>query len=194
MPPRNPKVDALLSQHSKWFEEFDALRTIALSFPLTEERKWYQPCYTLNGKNVVLIHGFKEYCALMFFKGALLKDAKKLLVSPGAQQSARQLRFTSLKDIAKLKPVIKAYIAEAIEVERSGLKVKLKQTSDFALPDELKAALDKSAALRKAFYALTPGRQRGYIYHFSKPKLTATRTAKVERAIPQILAGKGLND
>ncbi|MDE3201578.1 MAG: DUF1801 domain-containing protein, partial [Acidobacteriota bacterium] len=138
MPPRNPKVDALLSQHSKWFDEFDALRTIALSFPLTEERKWYQPCYTLNGKNVILIHGFKDYCALLFFKGALLKDTQKILATPGSLQSGRQLRFTCVKDIVRLKLTIKAYIAEAIEIEKSGKKVKLKSTSDYEIPAEFK--------------------------------------------------------
>ncbi|MDE3199579.1 MAG: YdeI/OmpD-associated family protein, partial [Acidobacteriota bacterium] len=139
-------------------------------------------------------HGFKDYCALLFFKGALLKDTQKILATPGALQSGRQLRFTCVKDIARLKPTIKAYIAEAIEIEKSGKKVKLKSTSDYEIPAEFKTALDKSAALRKAFQALTPGRQRGYIYHFSQPKFTATRIARVEKCIPAILAGKGLND
>lgn len=194
MNPPNPKVDARFRDEHRWHDEFDALRSIVLTFPLIEDLKWYQPCYTLNGKNVVLIHGFKDYCALMFFKGALLSDSKHLLVSPGAHQSVRQIRFTSLKDITRLKPALKAYILEAIEIEKAGLKVKLKQTSDFSIPAEFQAALDTSAALRKAFYALTPGRQRGYLFHFSQPKLTATRAARVQKCIPAIRLGKGLND
>jgi uncharacterized protein YdeI (YjbR/CyaY-like superfamily) len=194
MPPPNPNLDARFREEVRWHDEFEALRALIRSFPLTEDLKWYQPCYTLNGKNVVLIHGFKEYCAVMFIKGALLKDAKQLLATPGGHQSARQLRFTGLREIAKMKPVLKAYIQEAIEIENSGLKVKFKKTSDYQLPDEFKTALDKSPALRKAFYALTPGRQRGYIYHFSQPKLPATRLARVEKCTPQILNGKGFND
>lgn len=190
----NPKIDARFREEHRWHDEFDALRSIVLTFPLVEDLKWYQPCYTLNGKNVVLIHGFKDYCALMFFKGALLKDPKHLLVSPGAHQSVRQIRFASLRDIARLKPTIRTCIKEAIEVEKAGRKVKLKQTSDFQIPEEFQSALDKSTALRKAFYALTPGRQRGYLFHFSQPKLTATRTARVAKCTSAILSGKGLND
>jgi uncharacterized protein YdeI (YjbR/CyaY-like superfamily) len=156
--------------------------------------KWYQPCYTLDGKNVVLIHGFKEYCALMFFKGALLKDPKRLLVAPGQHQAARQIRFTSVKEIEKLRSVVKAYIREAIEVEKAGLKVKLKKTSDFKIPEEFQKKLDEIPALKTAFHALTPGRQRGYIFHISQPKQSKTREARVEKCVPLILEGKGFNE
>lgn len=193
MNPTNPKVDAVL-RNAKWRKEFEALRKIALDFPFTEELKWYQPCYALEGKNVVLMHGFKEYCALMFFKGALLKDSKHLLVAPGQHQSARQIRFTSVQEIVRMKPTLKAYIQEAIDIEKSGAKVKLKKTADYKVPDELQAKMNELPALKKAFAALTPGRQRGYIFHFSQPKKSETRAARVEKSIPQILQGKGLND
>ena len=162
--------------------------------PLTEELKWGQACYTLDGKNVVLIHGFKEYFALLFFKGALLKDPNGILATPGQHQASRQIRFTSVKDITRLKPVVKATIQEAMEVERAGLKVKMKKTEELTIPDEFQKKLDAMPALRKAFSALTPGRQRGYIFHFSQPKLSNTREARVEKSISLILAGKGLND
>jgi len=194
MTEKNPKVDAVLRRATKWREEFEALRTIILDCGLTEGLKWYQPCYTLHNKNVVLIHGFKEYCALMFFKGALLKDLKHILVTPGQHQAARQIRFTEAGEIAKMKPILKAYIHEAIEVEKAGLKVKLKKTADFKIPEEFKNKLDELPALKTAFNALTPGRQRAYIYHFSQPKQSKTREGRVERYIPQILNGKGLND
>ena len=190
----NPKVDAILRQEKKWRDEFEKLRSIILELPLTEDLKWYQPCYTLEGKNVVLIHGFKEYCALMFFKGALLKDPKRILVTPGQHQAGRQIRFTSVAEIAKMEPVLKAYIREAIETENAGLKVKLKRTADFTIPDEFQTKLDKIPALKNAFAALTPGRQRNYIYHFSQPKQSKTREARVERCMPLILSGKGLTD
>jgi uncharacterized protein YdeI (YjbR/CyaY-like superfamily) len=191
---RNPKVDSIWRQENKWREEFEALRTIILEFPLTEDLKWYQACYSLEGKNVVLIHGFKEYCALMFFKGALLKDSKRILATPGQHQSARQMRFTNVREIVEMKPVLKAYIGEAIDAEKAGLKVKLKKTSEFKIPEELQRALDKNPALKAAFHALTPGRQRGYIFHFSQPKLSKTREARVEKSVKQILKGKGLMD
>jgi uncharacterized protein YdeI (YjbR/CyaY-like superfamily) len=190
----NPKVDSVLRHETKWREEFEKLRTIVLDFQLTEELKWFQPCYTLQKKNVVLIHGFKEYCALMFFKGALLKDPHHILVTPGQHQAARQIRFTSLQEIVKLAPIVKAYIHEAMEVEKAGLKVKLKKTADLRIPDELQKKLDEIPALKTAFYGLTPGRQRNYIFHFSQPKLSTTRTARVEKCTQQILNGKGLND
>ncbi len=190
---RNPVVDNIV-HGSKWQEEFERLRTIILSFPLTEELKWYQPCYTLDGKNVVLFHGFKEYCALMFFKGALLKDSKRVLVTPGEHQAARQIRFTGVRDVVRLKPIVKAYIQEAIEVEKAGLKVKLKKSSDYKVPAELQKKLDEIPALKKAFYALTPGRQRGYIFHFSRAKLAKTREARVDGCVHRILNGKGLED
>jgi len=191
---KSPKVDAILRQEKKWRDEFEALRAIALDCDLAENLKWYQPCYTLDGKNVVLIHGFKEYCAMMFFKGALLKDPKHLLVAPGQHQAARQIRFTSLQEIVKMKAVVKAYILEAIAVEKAGLKVKLKKTSDFKIPEEFQKKLDETPALKAAFQALTPGRQRGYIFHISQPKQSKTREARVEKCAPLILNGKGLND
>ena len=191
---KNPVVDRVLQQEPRWQDEFQMLRTIVLGFPLAEELKWGQACYTLDGKNVVLIHGFREYCALMFFKGALLKDPNRLLATPGQHQATRQIRFTSVKDITRLKPVVKATIQEAMEVERSGLKVKMKKTEEFTIPEEFQKKLDAMPALKKAFTALTPGRQRGYIIHFSQPKLSNTREARVEKSLSLILAGKGLND
>jgi len=191
---RNPKVDAVLRKEKKWHEEFEALRTIVLEFPLTEELKWYQPCYTLEGKNVVLMHGFKDYCALMFFKGALLKDPKHILATPGQHQAARQIRFANVGETAKMATIVKAYIREAIEVEKAGLRVKLKKTADFQIPEELQKKLNEMPRLKSAFYALTPGRQRGYIFHISQPKQAKTREARVEKCAPLILGGKGLND
>ena len=190
----NPKVDGLLRRETKWREEFEALRNIVLDCELVEEVKWYQPCYTLQKKNVVLIHGFKEYCALMFFKGALLKDRRRILATPGQHQAARQIRFTSAQEIAAMEPAVKAYIREAIELEKAGSKVKLKKTADFRVPDEFQKKLDEIPALKTAFHALTPGRQRHYIFHFSQPKLSRTREARADKCSPQILKGKGLND
>lgn len=191
----NPKVDALLRRATKWNEEFETLRTIILDCPLTEEVKWYQPCYTFQKRNIVLMHGFKEYCALLFFKGVLLKDPKHILIQQTENvQSARQIRFTNVREIVKLKPVVKAYIHEAIEVEKAGLKVHLKKTADFKIPDEFKKKLDELPALKTAFERLTPGRQRGYIFHFSQPKQSKTREARVERSLQQIFNGKGLDD
>ena len=190
----NPKVDAILRKATKWQKEFEALRAIILDHGLTEELKWYQPCYQLEGKNVVLIHGFKQYCALLFFKGALLKDPKRILVTPGQHQAARQIRFTNVQEIVKMKAVLKAYIREAIEIEKSGLKVKLKKTSEFTIPAEFQRKLNELPALKTAFHALTPGRQRGYIFHFSQPKQSKTREARVEKCMKLILSGKGLTD
>lgn len=192
-PTPNPKVDRLF-HHSKWCAELEALRAIVLAFPLTEVIKWRQACYMLDGKNVLLLHGFKDYCALMIFKGALLKDTKKLLKTPGAHQAVRQLRFTNLSEIVRLKTTIKAYIKETLELERSGAKVQLKKTEDFPLPAELVAKFKASPAFKKAFAALTPGRQRGYILHFSRAKQSATRTSRIETCTPKIIAGKGLDD
>ena len=192
---RNPKVDAVLRQASKWQEEFETLRTIVLDCGLTEELKWYQPCYTLENKNIVLMHGFKEYCALLFFKGVLLKDPKGILIQQTENvQAARQIRFTNVREIAKLKSVLKAYIREAIEVEKAGLKVKLKKTRDFNIPEEFQSKLEEIPGLKTAFEALTPGRQRGYIFHFSQPKQSKTREARVEKCMPRIFKGKGLDD
>jgi uncharacterized protein YdeI (YjbR/CyaY-like superfamily) len=191
----NPKVDGFISQAKQWQEEFKKLRAIAIASGLAEDMKWGQPCYTLDGKNVVLIHGFKEYCALLFFKGALLKDPKGILIQQTENvQSGRQIRFTSARDIVKLKADLKAYIDQAIEVEKAGLKVEHKKTSDFAIPAEFQKKLDETPALKTAFAALTPGRQRGYIFFFSQAKQSKTREARVEKCVPRILDGKGLDD
>ena len=191
---RNPKVDSVLRRATKWQEEFETLRTIVLDCQLIEDLKWYQPCYTLQGKNVVLIHGFKEFCALLFFKGALLKDPNRILVTPGQHQAARQIRFTNIREIVKMKPILKAYIHEAIEVEKAGLRVRLKKTADFKIPEEFQKKLDEVPALKTAFAALTPGRQRNYIFYFSQAKQSKTREARVEKCMQQIFSGKGLND
>ena len=191
----NPKVDWYFSKAKKWQQESKKLRTIVLDCGLTEELKWGKPCYTFQGSNVVLIHGFKEYCALLFFKGALLKDAKGILVQQTENvQAARQIRFTNAREIAEMKSVLKAYIKEAIEVENAGLEVNYKRTSEFKIPEELQNKLDESPALKTAFDALTPGRQRGYILYFSAAKQSKTREARIEKCMQQILNGKGLND
>jgi len=191
----NPKVDGLLKKAKKWNKEFETLREIVLDSPLTEEVKWGQACYSSDGRNVVLIHGFKEYCALLFFKGALLKDPKAILIQQTENvQSARQIRFTNVREIVAMKPTLKAYIQEAIQVEKAGLKVKLKKTADYKVPEEFQTKLDKNPSLKKAFAALTPGRQRGYIFYFSAAKQPKTREARVEKCMPQILQGKGLDD
>lgn len=191
----NPKVDWYFVKNQKWIEEIENLRTIVIDLGLKEELKWGCPCYTLDGKNIVLIHVFKEYCALLFFKGALLKDPKAILIQQtGNVQAARQIRFTSVKEIDKMKATLKSYIKEAVEVEKAGLKVPLKKTKEFSMPEEFKKKLDESSALKKAFYALTPGRQRGYILYFSAAKQSQTRYSRVEKYMKQILDGKGLND
>jgi uncharacterized protein YdeI (YjbR/CyaY-like superfamily) len=191
----NPKVDFFFDKDTQWQKEYKKLRTIVLSCGLSEELKWGCPCYTFGEKNIVLIHGFKEYCALLFFKGALLADADNILIQQTKNvQSARQARFTNLKEITKIEKVLKAYIYEAIEVERAGLKVKLKETNEFPIPEEFQKKLDKNAALKKAFKALTPGRQRAYIFYFSQPKQSKTRESRIEKSTQQILEGKGLND
>ena len=192
---RNPKVDAYLRRNKKWREEFEKLRMIILACGLIEELKWGCPCYTFEKRNVVLIHGFKEYCALLFFKGALLKDPNGILIQQTKNvQAARQIRFTNVREIVKLKPFLKAYIKEAIAVEKAGLKVKLKKTSDFKIPEEFQNKLDQMPALKTAFKALTPGRQRAYLFHFSQPKQSKTRQSRVEKYMRQILNGKGLDD
>ncbi len=190
----NPKVDFYFRK-GRWQEELEKLRAIVLDSGLTEELKWGCPCYTFEKRNIVLIHVFKEYCALLFFKGALLKDPKGILVQQTENvQAARQLRFTNVREIGKMKSIVKTYIREAIEVEKAGLNVKLKKTSEFKMPEEFQNKLDKNPVLRKAFYALTPGRQRGYLLHFSSPKQPKTREARIEKYMPRILNGKGLND
>lgn len=191
----NPKVDSIIDKEEKWQKEFEKLREIALECQLEEDLKWGCPCYSYQGGNVVLIHGFKEYCALLLFKGALLGDPEGILIQQTENvQSARQIRFTSLKQISGMARVLKAYIYEAIEVEKAGLKVKLKKTTDYPVPEEFQLKLDKMPALRKAFEALTPGRQRGYIFYFSSAKQSKTRASRVEKYIPQILEGRGLED
>ena len=191
----NPKVDWFFDKATQWREEYEKLRVICLDCGLVEDRKWGQPCYTLNNANIVLIHGFKEYCALLLFKGALLNDPNGILIQQTENvQSPRQIRFTSVNEIVKLEPVLKDYIYNAIDVEKAGLKVELKKTKDFAVPEEFQTKLDGSAVLKAAFEALTPGRQRNYLFHFSKPKLSKTREERIEKAIPLILSGKGLDD
>ncbi|HVX25575.1 MAG TPA: DUF1801 domain-containing protein [Parafilimonas sp.] len=191
----NPKVDWFFDKAEKWKKEFEKLRMIILDCGLDEELKWGQACYTFEGKNIVLIHGFKEYCALLFFKGALLNDPENILIQQTENvQSPRQVRFTNLKEIVNMDKVLKSYIYEAIEVERAGLKVKLKETADYKMPAELQTILNKNKAFKKAFDALTPGRQRGYIFYFSQPKQSKTREARIEKYTQQILDGKGLND
>lgn len=191
----NPKVDWFFDKDTKWQNEYEKLRTIILDCGLIEELKWGCPCYAFQKSNIVLIHGFKEYCALLFFKGALLNDPNDILIQQTKNvQSARQVRFTNVREIVKMEKILKAYIYEAIEVERAGLKVKLKKTSDFKIPEEFQKKLSKNLRLKTAFNALTPGRQRSYIFYFSLPKQSTTREARVEKCIPQILKGKGLDD
>jgi uncharacterized protein YdeI (YjbR/CyaY-like superfamily) len=191
----NPKVDFFFNKATQWQKEFQLLRTIVLDCGLTEELKWGQACYTFEKANIVLIHGFKEYCALLFFKGALLKDKKKILIQQTKNvQGARQIRFTNVKEIAKMKSTLKSYIYEAVEVEEAGLKVNFKKTSDFKIPEEFQNKLDKHSALKKAFTALTPGRQRAYIFYFSSAKQSKTREARVEKYVQNILEGKGIDD
>lgn len=191
----NPKVDWYFTKNTKWQKEIEKLRAIVLDCGLNEELKWGAPCYTFENKNIVLIHVFKEYCALLFFKGALLKDSKNILFQQTKNvQAARQVRFTSIKEIDHAKPILKSYIYEAIEVEKAGLKVDLKKTKQFDVPDEWKKKLKKDPELKKAFNALTPGRQRAYLLHFSGAKQSKTRESRIEKSIKDILDGKGLND
>jgi len=191
----NPKVDWFFDKDTQWQEEYAKLRMICLACGLSEELKWGQPCYTLGKSNVVLIHGFKEYCALLFFKGALLSDPHGILIQQTENvQGPRQLRFTNAVEIGEMATAIKQYIHEAIEVEKADLKVELKKTEDFKVPEEFQYKLDHIPALKAAFEALTPGRQRGYLFHFSKPKQSKTRAERVEKYIPKILAGKGWDD
>ncbi|HGE5782490.1 MULTISPECIES: YdeI/OmpD-associated family protein [Bacillus] len=191
----NPKVDEFLSKAKKWKEEYEKLRNIVLDCELTEEFKWMHPCYTFEKKNIVLIHGFKEYCALLFQKGALLQDADGILIQQTENvQAARQIRFTNVQEIVEMETILKAYIYEAIEVEKTGLEVKMKEHKEFIIPEELQNKFDEIPALKTAFEALTPGRQRAYILYFSQPKQSKTRESRVEKYIEQILNGKGLND
>ncbi len=196
----NPKIDWFFTKTTKWQQEYELLRTLildskAIGCELTEELKWGCPCYALQKKNIVLIHGFKDYCALLFMKGALIKDTKNILIQQTENvQSARQIRFTNLKEIEKLQSTLKAYIKEAIAVEKAGLKVELKKPTEFKMAVEFKTVLDEMHELKKAFHALTPGRQRGYLLYFSSAKQSKTREARIEKYIPHILDGKGLED
>src|SRR5579863_8674641 len=197
MPPTkpNPNVDAFIANAKKWQPELTKLRAVLLHAELTEDFKWSQPCYTFQGKNVIVLGPMKDSCAFAFFKGALLKDLHGVLTRPGQHsQSTRWFKFASVREIAELKSVLKAYIREAIEIEKSGLKVRLKKTSDLKVPEEFQLMLDEFPELKRAFDALTPGRQRAYIYHFSAPKQSKTREARVRKFMPHILKGKGLLD
>ena len=191
----NPKVDFYFTKAKKWQEEIVQMRLIALDCGLTEELKWGCPCYTFNNDNIVLIHVFKEYCAFLFFKGVLLNDTNGILIQQTENvQSARQVRFTSLQEVIDLKTIVRGYIYEAIEIEKAGLKVELKKAADFVVADEFKYKLDRIPALKAAFEALTPGRQKAYYLFFAAPKQSKTREQRVEKCMPQILNGKGLND
>ncbi|KFF57808.1 hypothetical protein CM50_17120 [Bacillus subtilis] len=191
----NPKVDDFLNKAKKWKEEFEKLRTIILDCELTEDFKWMHPCYTYNNKNVVLIHGFKEYCALLFHKGALLQDAHGILIRQTENvQAARQIRFTNVQEINEMKTILKAYIQEAIEVEKAGLKVEVNNNIELSIPEELQNKFDEIPELKTAFEALTPGRQRAYNLYFSQAKQSKTRESRVEKYVQKILDGKGLKD
>ena len=191
----NPNVNFFFEDKSKWLEAYQALREIILSTKLVEELKWSSPCYTCNDHNVVLIHGFKEYCALLFMKGALMKDPNSILIQQSKNvQAARQIRFTSVEEIIKQKSILKSYIKEAIELEKSGAKVELKKTSEYTIPEEFKAALKNRSGLKSAFYKLTPGRQRAYLLYFSSAKQIKTRIDRIEKYLPKILDGKGIDD
>jgi uncharacterized protein YdeI (YjbR/CyaY-like superfamily) len=191
----NHKVDEFLNKEKKWQKEFDKLRMIILDCQLTEEMKWGKPCYSFEEKNVVLIHGFKDYCALLFIKGSLLKDPNGILIQQTENvQAGRQIRFTNIQEIVAMETILKAYIYEAIEVEKSGLEVNFKKNTEFIILDELQNKFDEIPALKTAFEALTPGRQRGYILYFTAPKQSKTRESRVEKCVQQILDGKGLDD
>jgi uncharacterized protein YdeI (YjbR/CyaY-like superfamily) len=191
----HPEVDEFLGKAKKWPKELAKLRAIALDCGLTEELKWYKPCYTFEDHNIAIIGEFKDYCALMFFKGALLKDDRGILTTPTENvQAGRQVRFTDVQQITSIEPILKVYINQAIAIEKAGLKINLKKTSDFAIAEEFQSKLDENPALKAAFDALTPGRQRGYLLHFAVPKQSKTRGSRVEKCLPRIFSGKGLDD
>lgn len=190
-------IESFFSNEKKWQEEFIKLRTIIQDCDcgLTEELKWGKPCYTFQGNNIVLMHGFKEYCALLFHKGALLKDPEGILIQQTENvQAARQIRFTDIIEIVDMEPVIKNYIHEAIDIEKAGLKIEFKKTKEYNVPEEFQKKLNEFPDLEKAFSSLTPGRQRAYLLHFSQPKQSKTRESRIEKYMPHILEGKGLND
>lgn len=191
----DPKVDGFITKAKKWQKEYEVLRKIALDTPLSENLKWGKPCYSLNGKNVFLIHGFKEYCALLFMKGSLLKDPDGILISQTENtQAARQIRFTSFQEIEEMEPALKEYIKQAIEVEKAGLTVDFKKTEEFSVPEELQLKLDENPDFKVAFEALTPGRQRGYLLYFSGAKQAKTRESRIEKSMQRIFDGKGWNE
>ncbi len=191
----NHKVDFYFNKNQKWQEEIEKLRMIVLDCGLSEELKWGCPCYTFQKSNIVLIHVFKEYCAFLFFKGSLLQDSNSILIQQTKNvQAARQIRFTNVREIIKMEPILKTYIHEAIEVEKAGLKVNLKTTSEYTIPEEFQHKLNETPALKTAFYKLTPGRQRAYLFYFSQPKQSKTREARIEKYIQHIITGKGLDD
>ncbi len=195
MPERNPKVDQFIGRLDKWQDEMRKLRDIVLDCGLSEDFKWGQPCYTHNKGNVLIIHGFKNYCAILFFKGVLMKDPKGILIQQTRNvQAGRQIRFPSINEIVEMEPLLKEYIKEAIEVEKSGRKIIKKKTEDYPVPEEFQSKLEEDPALKDAFEALTPGRQRAYLYYFSSAKLSKTREERVEKYLPRIMEGKGLND
>ncbi|MCZ8522490.1 MULTISPECIES: YdeI/OmpD-associated family protein [Paenibacillus] len=191
----NPKIDGFFNKSKKWKAEYETLRAIVLDCELTEDFKWMHPCYTFQDKNIVLIHGFKNYCALLFHKGALLQDTHGILIQQTENvQAGRQIRFTHVQEIVEMEPILKAYIYEAIEVEKAGLEVSFKKNTDFIIPEELQNKFNEIPALKAAFEALTPGRQRAYLLHFSAPKQSKTRESRVDKSMQQILDGKGLHD
>lgn len=191
----NPSVDFYFIKEKKWKDEFEKLRTIVLDCQLAEEVKWGCACYTFQKKNIVLIHGFKEYCALLFFKGALVEDTHGILIQQTENvQAARQIRFTTLEEIVKQESILKEYIFKAVEIEEAGLKVTLKKTAEYTIPEEFQQILNENSNLKTAFYSLTPGRQRAYLFYFSQPKQSKTRLSRVEKSIQQIIEGKGLNE
>ncbi len=191
----NPKVDFFFVKAEQWHEEYEKLRMIVLECGLDEEFKWMHPCYTFEKSNILIIHGFKEYCAILFVKGALLNDPNGILIQQTENvQAARQIRFTNIQEIVEMEPILKAYILEAIEVEKAGLKVNYKKATEFSMPEEFINKLEEVPGLQDAFEALTPGRQRAYILYFSAPKQAKTRESRIEKWMEQILNGKGLND
>lgn len=192
----NMKAEQFFDKAGKWKEEFHLLREIVReNKSLEEDYKWMHPCYTFQGKNIVLIHGFKEYCALLFHKGALIKDTKGVLIQQTENvQSARQIRFTNTEQIIALRSIIKDYIKEAVEIEKSGKKVDMKKVADYPVPEEFQRTLDEDKALHKAFYSLTPGRQKGYLFYFNQARQTKTREARIEKYYQRILDGKGIDD